>query len=215
MKKYYKILPHETHPSDCLVPKDYNSYESTHGTSVDPKFNAEGAAEFYVSDIELFPYSSFVGLDYVETVFHSLFSDKFRKLFLDNHCDDIEFTKCSIYYNNVELNNYFDSEKLIYYIGKIKTTVYMVDKDHSPIDFWPHLRKFKMEDYVIRKKPNRKFWIALDKDLCGKICSQQFVDICRENMITVDFVEYPCAFDLTPVRDRSPGGSNAGERYLP
>jgi hypothetical protein len=74
--------------------------------------------------------------------------------------------------------------------------VSIIDPQKRPIDYWPTLKKFKSEEFVITKEIDFDFSVVKDMTFPWMmICSSNFKEMCIKEGLYVGFRELPCAFD--------------------
>ncbi len=123
-----------------------------------------------------------------------VFSDRFVELSGKLGNLEMNFQKCTIIKDGKTLTK--ENFGRDFYLGKVTNFVDVIDKNTPPMYYWPHLKRFKSEKFVINKKIEGDFCLAQDMKMARMIiCSQRFVSFCKKEKLKVHFWELPCCFD--------------------
>ncbi|KZK95261.1 MULTISPECIES: hypothetical protein [unclassified Pseudovibrio] len=172
------------HPQSRLVETDdEQALEVVWGRK--SAYHGEFNADNFLEEISV---EDLLKLDFLKT--HSGLLVLSRRIV--NHINNLNLQTMDFY--DCVLNAHSKKIKGEFLTIKNNRKLNIVNKDVTPNHFWPYLKKFKYENYVITKKQDFLFgWdIAIPTML---ICSEQFRNIVPNSMFSIDYKELPCCFD--------------------
>ena len=135
----------------------------------------------------------FYFIDLIESFCVPVFSEKFK-----NACDEIkpaavEFRKVNLTWGKDNLLEWVGDKIGGFYTVK-PTVVHIIDDKLTPMRFWPKLKKFKNENYVITAMPPEEFGIYVDlKKPHMFFCTDAMKSALEARKLSLSFHELPVA----------------------
>ncbi|MFS1525726.1 hypothetical protein ACL7TT_16700 [Microbulbifer sp. 2304DJ12-6] len=178
-----------SHPQARLVEtNDEQAHEVVRGRKrvYDGEFNADS----FLEDISM---EQLLKLDLLETHSGLLVLSRRMVDHINNlNLQKMEFYDCALNARSKKIMGEFLTIKNNYALN-------VIDKDITPNHFWPYLKKFKYDNYVITTRQDFLFgWDIAEPTML--ICSEQFCAMVPESMFLIDYEELPCCFDKTKRR---------------
>lgn len=183
----YRIVgDREIHVNARLIPL---SPEKAQNALLDDTVYAGGfqANEFNRDD--------FYFMDMIESYGPPVFSQKFKSL-CERENVEAKFTSVEIFWGGENILDWVGPDILGHFTA-VLPTVSVIDDRMNPMKFWPRLKKFKNEDYVISK--NLPDGVSLAVDLLRPhltLCSKEFRSACEDAGVQVSFEDLPCIPDI-------------------
>ncbi|MBA5800671.1 hypothetical protein [Rhizobium changzhiense] len=137
----------------------------------------------------------FYFIDLVESFCVPVFSDKFKSA-----CEEIKpgcvvFQKTALTWGKENLLEWVGDKIGGFYTVK-PTLVDIIDESLRPMRFWPKLKKFKNENYVITRMPAEEFGIFVDlKKPHMFMCTEAMKLALEARKLSLSFHELPVAIE--------------------
>lgn len=183
---YRMIGDREMHLNARLIPL---SPEKAQDALLD---DIEYAGEFQANE---FNRDDFYFMDMIESYGPPVFSQKFKTL-CERQNVAARFTSVNIFWGGENILDWIGPE-ISGYFTAVLPKVNVIDDRLSPMRFWPKLKKFKHEDYVVNK--HLPDGVSLAVDLLRPhltLCSKEFRSACENAGFQVSFEDLPCVLGI-------------------
>ena len=133
----------------------------------------------------------FYFMDMIESYGPPVFSQKFKS-FCERHNLEAKFTAVDVFWGGENILEWIGPDASGFFTAALPR-VNVINDRLSQMKFWPKLKKFKNEDYVIDK--NLPGGVLLAVDLLRPhfiLCSKEFRSACEDAGVQVSFENLPC-----------------------
>lgn len=187
MDKYYEPIEHEVkHPETVMLPNDESFAYSSNWNKLFYSQKLSFSIDQWIEDGML---DSLSGLDVLRSFCGNfIVSQKFCSIF--NDCD-LSFSPARLTTKDKFLENRIGMLGE-YFVVLVRREVKIINESLRPMHFWPKLKRFKSEEFVIDQPMPFESKIVRDfgfNDML--IVNEDFVSIAVENKLVMGFREYP------------------------
>ena len=184
MHRYYHLTTHPAlHPPEMVHAKDYDAARDAMRENK-PYPRAFSADEFAPDSL---CFTDFIKVDAAIP----MVSKRFRDAMLGANMDDFLFYETIVMYGPENLMNWIGDDVGGLYCATYRHVVDVID-DIDPVRFWPHLKRFKAENFVVTRPLPEGARVAVDRERpYMPICTEGFKTWCEEQKLNVGFFELP------------------------
>ncbi|KEY59969.1 imm11 family protein [Serratia sp. DD3] len=187
---YSLVSSFKYHPDACLQETNYEDAIRVNNDIFDNNINYNGT--FIAND---FPPESLIFTDIIDTLSGiKVVSHNFMD-FLTKICpSEVIFSECTLTYSGHNILDYIGDDVKGFYIMKVVKYIDIIDKTKKPINFYPKLKKFKLEDFVMKKVDDDFSLCRDEKELNKVISSEEMKSLCETAGMNIDFRPLPYPF---------------------